>query len=352
VDKLVNPHDRFFKQVLSRQEAASDFLRHYLPAEVAELLDFSSLELSKDSFVDQELQAHFSDLLYQVDLRSSPEGDVPGGKAYVYVLFEHKSYPEPLIALQLLRYMVRIWEQSLKQGMRLAPIVPVVVYHGRAKWKADLAFGSLFETPEAMMPFLPNYRYWLCDLSHYSHEEIKGGVILRVALLALKDILRDNFDQRLVETLALLSDLLLDLSTRQTGLEFLETLLRYLSQATDQITEEQLKEAVETVFPAGGVLMTTIAERWMEQGKQQGLQQGMQQGLQQGMRQGLQQGVQQGIREGLLAGITLVLELRFSSEGLRLLPEIYKIEDVDVLRAVHEGLKTAGTLEELRRIYR
>jgi hypothetical protein len=36
---------------------------------------------------------------------------------------------------------------------------------------------------------------------------------------------------------------------------------------------------------------------------------------------------------------------------LRLLPEIYKLEDVDVLRAIHEGLKTVATVEELRQIY-
>jgi len=59
----------------------------------------------------------------------------------------------------------------------------------------------------------------------------------------------------------------------------------------------------------------------------------------------------QGVREGLLAGIELGLELRFGGEGLRLLPEIYRIEDVDVLQAIHDGLRTAGTLKELRRIY-
>ena len=70
-----------------------------------------------------------------------------------------------------------------------------------------------------------------------------------------------------------------------------------------------------------------------------------------GIKQGIQQGIQQGMQQGLLAGIELGLELRFGSEGLRLVPEVYKIEDVDVLRAIHAGLRTAGTLDELRRIY-
>ena len=82
-----------------------------------------------------------------------------------------------------------------------------------------------------------------------------------------------------------------------------------------------------------------------------GFQQGMQQGIQQGIQQGMQQGIRQGIQQGLLDGIKVGLKLRFGTEGLRLLPEIAKIKDVDVLRAVQEGLETAESIEDLRRLY-
>ena len=104
--ELTNPHDRFFKDAMSWPDVTRDFLQYYLPPAVAELLDVSSAELVKDSFVDAELHEHFSDLLCQVSLRAE-------GGAYVYVLFEHKSYPEPLIAFQLLRYMVQVWRNVL-----------------------------------------------------------------------------------------------------------------------------------------------------------------------------------------------------------------------------------------------
>jgi hypothetical protein len=97
--------------------------------------------------------------------------------------------------------------------------------------------------------------------------------------------------------------------------------------------------------------ITSVERIGMKKGLEQGIQQGLEQGIRQGIQQGLQQGIEQGIREGLLAGIELGLELKFGSAGLRLLPEIYKIEDVDVLRAIHEGLKTVATVEELRQIY-
>jgi len=79
---------------------------------------------------------------------------------------------------------------------------------------------------------------------------------------------------------------------------------------------------------------------------------GMKKGMEQGLQQGLQQGMEQGRREGLLAGIELGLKLKFGAQGLRLLPELYKIEDVGLLRAIHEGIETASTPDELRQIYR
>jgi hypothetical protein len=70
-----------------------------------------------------------------------------------------------------------------------------------------------------------------------------------------------------------------------------------------------------------------------------------------GERIGEQRGEQKGLRQGLFDGITLGLELKWGSEGLRLLPEIGRIEDVYLLRAIHEGLKRVSTPEELRQIY-
>ena len=59
-----------------------------------------------------------------------------------------------------------------------------------------------------------------------------------------------------------------------------------------------------------------------------------------------------GLQQGLLSAIELGLELKFGAEGLELMPEISQIQDVDVLRAIREGLRTINNLDELREIYR
>jgi hypothetical protein len=45
------------------------------------------------------------------------------------------------------------------------------------------------------------------------------------------------------------------------------------------------------------------------------------------------------------------LEVRFGEEGLKLLPEIRKLQDVDMLRAILQASKTAASPDEVRRVW-
>ncbi len=329
--EIPNPHDAFFRATLSKQEAAREFVIHYLPAEVVALFDLDSLQVSKDSFVDEELRAHFSDLLYQVTGKD-------GRPSLVYLLFEHKSRPEPLVALDLLRYQVRIWRFWLDQRrpLPLPPIVPVVFYHGRAKWLVPRDFSDLVAVPTALEAYVPRFRYALCDLSAYSDGELKGALTVRAAMLLLKHVFSDDLRDRLPEIFRLL----FEIPDTASGLRALETFLRYVVQGTDRVTGDDLRTALNQTHPhRGDEIMPTVAEQWREQGLQQGLQQGHLQGL------------QQGIRQGLLKAIEVGLELRFGVDGLRLLPEIRKLDDVDVLETIAEGAKTLTTIDEVRRLY-
>jgi len=325
---LSNPHDRFFKEVFSRQEVAKDFLRNYLPQEVFDCLVPESLNLTKDSFVDKELGAYYSDLLYQIDLRD-------GSDSYVYVLFEHKSYPESLISFHLLRYMVKIWEQHLKQKMsgNLPIIIPIVIYHGTVKWKADKNFTGLFKCPEELERFLPDFSYVLCDISGFRDEEIKGIITLKATLLLLKYILRDELRDRLPAILGLLRELI----SKKTGMEYLKTVLTYLVRGTDRVNEEDMRSAMEEVLPlTGGEIMPTIAEKWIEQGVQKGIQ------------QGVQQGIQQGILQTSKESVIEALEVRFDAVTQSVLKRLEDIDDPNVLKMLHKRALRAGSFQEFR----
>jgi hypothetical protein len=56
-------------------------------------------------------------------------------------------------------------------------------------------------------------------------------------------------------------------------------------------------------------------------------------------------------QESLLAGIEAVLEVKFGAEGLKLLPEIRELQDVEMLRAILQTSKTAASPDEVRRVW-
>jgi predicted transposase/invertase (TIGR01784 family) len=68
-DRITNPHDRLFRETWSSRETAEDFLLHYLPAEILSGTDLNSLEICKDSFIEEELKDYYSDILYKVMFR-------------------------------------------------------------------------------------------------------------------------------------------------------------------------------------------------------------------------------------------------------------------------------------------
>ena len=324
-ETLTNPHDRFFRQVMSQQDVATDFLRHYLPPEAAALINLSSVEPMPDTFIDEALRAHYSDLLFAIRLLADNR------PAAVYVLFEHKSYPDVRVAFQLLRYMVRIWERWPKPSGGLQLIIPLVVYHGQWEWRTPINLAGMYDGPSDLLAYFPDSRYWLVDLSKYSDAEIRGETMLLLALLAMKHINDPDGIKRVSE----IFDLMEKLSQIESTAEFVATVLRYLITGSSTITEADLREAMEERWPEGVTIMTTIADNWVRQGIQQGM----------------QQGIQEGRRQGLLDAISLGVRLKFGSDGLWLLPETRRIEDIEVLEAIYDSIEVVKTPEELRRLY-
>lgn len=100
---VINPHDKLFREVYSDRENAHSFLINHLPGKVLDLVDMSTLEISKDSSIKKELAEYYSDILYQVMLSD-------GSAGFIYLLFEHKNY-----RVKSLENMVKIQRLHIKQ---------------------------------------------------------------------------------------------------------------------------------------------------------------------------------------------------------------------------------------------
>ena len=299
--EVLDPHDTFFRQLLSEPSVAVDFVQNYLPAKIIPLLDLSQLRIEKDTFVDARLRKHFSDVLYSVPLhpnsmpspqqvvaqlekpakrkRKKAEPDNAVERVYLYLLFEHKSQPDKGVRLQLLRYMTRIWEKAWKKHRHLSPIVPIVFYHGQETWSYSSEFADLLTMIEEFKPYTPQFRHLLIDLSAYSDEQMQGEVWLRVNLLILKHIFDDNLGEQLPKILGLLRALV----QKESGLEMLYTVLMYITEASAVVTEAELYQGVmAAVTPERSDVMESLAQKWIKEGIEKGIEQGIEQGIEKG----------------------------------------------------------------------
>ncbi len=136
-------HDAYFQKIFRDRENANALLRDNLPQDIVTLFGSDLPKEMPGTFVDERLARHLSDILFQVKLKN-------GSDAYIYALVEHKSSPDALAPLQLLRYMTRIWTDWTKDkennGKSLPVIIPLVFYHGQRRWTIPTSFaGQLHE---------------------------------------------------------------------------------------------------------------------------------------------------------------------------------------------------------------
>ncbi|MBT4838397.1 MAG: Rpn family recombination-promoting nuclease/putative transposase [Methylococcales bacterium] len=260
-----NPHDLFIRKTWERKDEVRSFIENHLPAEIVNCLNLETLKVEKDTFIDSQLKAHYSDILYSLMTKD-------GKPIKLYLLFEHKSYQDDDIIFQLLRYEMRILEAERNQNKTkklITPILPLILYHGRTGWKLKKKLGDLYDAPEVLKPYLLTFEAIVFDFSKMSDEEIKGQIIVRTTLLLMKHIFDPDLSERLPNILGLMQKL----SEKETALEYLEAVLKYLSSASDHLNEQDLERAVRTAIPTiGDNAMTTLAETWMAQGKQEGMQ--------------------------------------------------------------------------------
>jgi predicted transposase/invertase (TIGR01784 family) len=290
--ELSQPHARAFNFFFRERETACSMLQEYLPGKILRKLDLNSLKISEKSFIDKRMKDYFADLLYEVKLKSSPRS------AFVYMLFEHKCWEDWFVSLQLLKYMVRIWELFLKQNKEakyLPIIVPLVIYHGKPKWKLGENFISLFGDPGDFQPYIPDFRFNLYDISHMPDEDIRGTALLKIILTSFKYIYSPYLRNKLWD----IFKLFLTLNDKNTVFEYLEALLNYLVNSPGELTEEDLQEPVARIIEEGGDIMQTIAEKWIERGVERGVEKGVRIGVEKGAKEKDEEIVMNMIRYGM-----------------------------------------------------
>lgn len=183
------------KSIFGNRTLCAQFLRDY--SELPMLANVQPEDIEDVSeryhlFREVELQA---DTVKKVRVREQEGGE--DQNIYILSLIEHKSAVDYDVTMQILKYMVCIWENEVKEqeeaerqvlgesakkktrtrknmrkGFRYPPIYPIVYYEGTGEWTAAKNLKERILLGDLFGAYIPDFTYRLVRTQDYSNEEL------------------------------------------------------------------------------------------------------------------------------------------------------------------------------------
>jgi hypothetical protein len=239
---------------------------------------------------------------------------------------------------RLLKYMTGVWEQHHEQHSEDHPfpcIVPVVLYHGNDPWRVPRFFSQMLNMPADLGFHPPELEYILIDLSKVPDQLLMERLEIELSLSLFRHIRDEGF----LDFFRRIIGLLAELRSRKTGLEYIETILRYVYYVRSEDEWDGVVDLLRQADPViQEVAMRTIAQHLMEQGEARGEARGEIKGLEKGK-----------IHEAHDVLIEL-LEEQFGVIPLSLTEKLQQVQSYELLRMLRRQRKTCQSLDDFARL--
>lgn len=164
--------------------------------------------------------------------------------------------------------------------------MPLVLYHGDARWSAATSFEALLdlegEALESVLPHVPRFTFLLDDLTEISDQALWGRAMTAMATLTTLLFKHARRSPDLAERLGTWASGFSELLSAPSGLRAVEALLRYAFRVSDHVTPERVQEVL--VAAVGNEIqeaVVTAGDRLIQQGFEKGIEQGVDRGRQQ-----------------------------------------------------------------------
>ncbi|MEZ4299997.1 MAG: Rpn family recombination-promoting nuclease/putative transposase [Polyangiaceae bacterium] len=329
------PHDNLVRDVFGHPEHARGELQHLLPAELSARLDWSTLTLVPGSFVDEALEESQSDLLFSVRLKGDDR------TAYLYLLLEHQSSPDPLLVFRQLKYQVRFlhdWLEDHPGATRLPVVIPLLLCHAPTAWSGATRFEDLLDIDPSTRPlvldFVPRFRLLVDDLTTQPDEALRVRAMTEMGRLVLWCLKTARSPDELVAGMKRWKALLRAVRQAPHGIAAVALIWRYLLVVHDQ-PEERILLALEAALDQEQKEdMASIADQLVEKG------------IRKGRAEGRVEGRVEGREEGTRAVVLRLLQRRFGTlpDDVRGRVEHATLAELDELA---DRVLTAATLDEV-----
>ena len=182
------------KLIFGNANLCAQLLRDYSNIEALKDVRAEDIEDVTERYIPMFTEERNADVVKKVRIRD--------GSEIFIALIEHKAQVDYNVCMQVLRYMVFIWEDYAKQQEKIhkgisksrdfkyPPVFPIVYYNGVNKWTVDKTFSSRIALGDVFSKYIPQFEYHLVNTGDYNREELlnrEDGLSLIMLINKLRD---------------------------------------------------------------------------------------------------------------------------------------------------------------------
>ena len=289
-----HPYDAAYKLLFGSPEMVASLLRDFVPESFVAELDFATLERCSGSYVTDDLRERHTDMLWRLRWK----GDT---WCYLYILLEFQSTVDAWMAVRVLGYTALLWQDlirtgRIREGERLPPVFPLVLYNGGGRWTARQDVAELLPPLTGpLAQYQPRQRYFLLEESQVPEEALRAAGSLAGLLLRLERVRKPE------ELLPLIDHVIACLrgpQYRRLSRAFAVWIRRVVLERAGMTPPGM---PVNDLLEVRAMLADRVAQ-WKDEYIRQGVLQGMTIGREEGMTIGREEGMSIGREEGMSIG--------------------------------------------------
>lgn len=192
------------KLIFKDSTLCDQFLRDYTNIPQLKIVQPEDIEDVSERYIHMFAEERNSDVVKKVKIR---DDEIP---FYLISITEHKSNIDYNTVMQILRYMIFIWEDYEKEQnkrhpgiaktkkFRYPPILPLIFYDGIENWTAALQLKERIYLSDMFAEYIPDYKCMLVQIQDYSSQKIMENKD-ELSILMLINKLRKTADFKTME---------------------------------------------------------------------------------------------------------------------------------------------------------
>jgi Putative transposase, YhgA-like len=236
-DLIHHAADKGFKVMMKEKASALELMEKFVP-DISKHLDMTSFELDDTNYVNKDFDEYYSDVVYRTHLKATLKKKRK--PVAVALLFEHKktirSYFK--LFLQLLEYMIFIWQADILNKRRPSIIIPIVIFQGNKGLRFKDLHSYFKDIPNELLQYIPNVKFHLTNVFDVPDQkllDLNEKNLLRSLFLAY------TFTDKKERVQKLLLEIFKFMKHDADKFDFFQLMFQFLSQE-DVLNPDEINE--------------------------------------------------------------------------------------------------------------